>query len=380
MVRPTVQLTFVDAGEMYVMWRWEHAPGEPHVDLQARAHVTGVLAELDRALPSPLPGESTGDALARALAGGPLTDPDRERDLSRRLADALIPPALAARLTTAEDRVHLRIQPSPSTARVPWEALRLGDGGRLVHRCDVSVLVPATVRNAPGRRVSPWDPGGPVVAVLDPVVPDLGPVLGQDERARVADEIGAVHADLDRDRLERALDGAARLLYVGHVTTAGHGLDARLHLSCGPATTGRAALLGTHRPLTAGDLVLGHRPHDPTPWRFPNRVAMVACESGADARFAEPTGLVTAMVNGGAEYVTSTRWVLPTDAGLARHGFAPAVTGVIVAVHTAHGSADPVAALGAWQRDLAARWDDTGDRACSPVLWGAFSTAYAPNL
>lgn len=404
--RPAVQLKYVDAGPLHLTWRWEHAPEEPRIAGLPRAMVRGPLDALARALPSPLPGETTEQALDRSLRGGPLLDPAREQALAEDLARVLFPAPLAAELNELLGRgvrPHLRIQPSPSTARVPWEALRLSAAERLVHVCDVSLLPPATVRNARGRRVSPWRPDGPVVGVLDPRVPGfadasplgsvLGPVGAGSALAALADALGPrlVPAgptafrrdDLDRDTVERALADATRLLYVGHVTAADHGLGTRLHLCCGTGTAGRASPVGAHRPLTAADIALGHRPDRPRPWRLPNRVALVACESGGDARFAEPSGLVAAMVHGGAEYVTATRWVLPTDAGLAAlvPGLAAGATpfaDAVVAVNAAHESAAPVPELAAWQEERARRWDRSGDPADSPVLWGGFSTAWAP--
>jgi hypothetical protein len=136
-----------------------------------------------------------------------------------------------------------------------------------------------------------------------------------------------------------------------------------------------------HRPLTAADIVLGHRPGIPAPWRMPNRVALIACESGGEARFAEPVGLVAAALHTGAEYVTATRWTLPTDAGL--RAFGPtansettALPGAIIAVNTAHESADPVASLNHWQREKAVRWEAEGRLEDSPIIWAAFGTAY----
>lgn len=378
----TVQVKFVDADHLYVAWRWEHALGEPRVAVMDPAGLP--LAELAAALPSPLPGESVRDALDRALAG-PLLDRAREQALAEKLTQGLFPPVLAQELNgylSQGVRVHLRIQPAPSIAQVPWEALRLTSGERLVHLADVSVLVPASVRNAVGRQVSTWDSSGSVVGVLDPRVPGfaddsaLGSVLGPVSPA--LSSLGARSVpggfrrdDITRDVLEPLLASAGRFLYVGHVTTAAHGLDARLHLCCGAGTSGRADLIGAHRPLTAADIALGHG--SARPWRLPNRVALIACESGGDARFAEPSGLVAAMVHGGAEYVTSTRWTLPTDAVLPG-----AFSSAVVAVDEAHAGADPVAGLGSWQRAQADRWDREGDPAASPILWGAFSTAYAP--
>ena len=387
----TVQLKLVDAGDLYLSWRWEHEPATPRVQIIPRELVQGVLAEWTNAVPSPLPGESAGQALRRALTGGPLVDPERERELATRLASALVPQKLAVELNSwlAQGiRPHLRVQSSPSTALVPWEALRVDEGVRAVHDLDISVLPPATVANARVRRVSRFDPQGTVVGVLDPQVPGfpddsaLGPVLGDAPRELV-EAYGVRRDDLDRDHLEHALATAARFLYVGHVTTGDHGLDARLHLSCTVATTGRAAPLRAHRPLTAADIVLGHRPDGVRPWRVPARVALVACESGGDLRFAEPSGLVTAMVHGGAEHVTATRWTLPTDFGLRElvPGFpaTPVLGPTVLAIDAAHRAPDPVTALGEWQRAAASRWEKTGDVTCSPLVWAAFTTTWAPE-
>jgi hypothetical protein len=346
--------------------------------------VRDALDDWSRAVPSPLPGERADQALVRALAHGPLLDRARETELSGRLAGAVFPHQLGVELDSLVAqgiRPHLRVQPSPSTALVPWESLRVDDGERTVHSTDVSVLTPATVRNGAGRLVSPFSPQGTVVSVLDPKVPGfadtsaLGSVLGPD--SPLGDR-----ATVDRDQLERALATASRFLYVGHVTTGDHALDARLHLSCGADTTGRAATVGAHRPLTAADIALGHRPGTPKPWRIPNRVALVACESGGDTRFAEPTGLVAAMIHGGAEYTTATRWTLPTDAGL-RHLVpdfpeTPVLGPTVRAIDQAQSAPNPVAALCAWQRDQADLWERTGNPAHSPVVWAAFGTAWSP--
>ncbi|WP_447006957.1 CHAT domain-containing protein [Saccharothrix isguenensis] len=391
----TVQLKLVDAGDLYLSWRWEHEPDRPRVQLVPRENLQGVLDEWAAAVPSPLPGEDADRALRRSLTHGPLVDHARELDLSTRLFRALFPAALAVELNSwlAQGiRPHLRVQPSPSTASVPWEALRVDEGERAVHNLDISVLPPATVGNAAGRRVSRFDPRGTVVGVLDPKVPGfadssgLGSVLGPvtpELAARAFTPGGARRDDVDRDYLERALATAARFLYVGHVTTGDHGLDARMHLSCTADTAGRAAPLGAHRPLTAADIVLGHRPGPVRPWRIPNRVALVACESGGDLRFAEPSGLVTAMVHGGAEHVTATRWTLPTDEGLSRlvpdFPSTPVLAPTVVAIDAAHRAEHPVTALNDWQRAAATRWEETGDPTCSPLVWAAFTTTWAPG-
>jgi len=387
----TVQLKLVDAGDLYLQWRWEHEPAAPRVQVIPRELVQGVLDEWTAAVPSPLPGETAGQALRRALSDGPLVDPAREHNLATRLAGALVPGKLAIELNswlTQGIRPHLRVQPSPSTALVPWEALRIDDGVRAVHDLDISVLPPATVANAETHRVSRFDPQGTVVGVLDPKVPGfpddsaLGPVF-DDAPQELVEAYGVRRDDLDRDHLEHALTTAARFLYVGHVTTGDHGLDARLHLSCTADTTGRAAPLGAHRPLTAADIVLGHRPDKVRPWRVPARVALVACESGGDLRFAEPSGLVTAMVHGGAEHVTATRWTLPTDVGLRQlvrdFPATPVLGPTVLAIDAAHRAPNPVTALNEWQRAMANRWEETGDLTCSPLVWAAFTTTWAPE-
>ncbi|MGC7096842.1 CHAT domain-containing protein [Amycolatopsis lurida] len=389
-----VQLKLVDAGDLYYSWRWEHQPDEPRVIVVPRELVQDVLDEWAAAVPSPLPGENAGQALRRSLTHGPLADRDREIALAGRMAGALFPQRLAAELNALLEqgiRPHLRVQSSPSTALVPWEALRVDEGERTVHCADVSVLAPATVGNATGRRVPAFDPQGTVVGVLDPRVPGfadssaLGSVLGEVSAELAALATGGVRRDdADREYLEGALATASRFLYVGHVTTGEHGLDARLHLSCTAAAAGRAEPIGAHRPLTAADIALGHRPGPARPWRIPARVALVACESGGEVRFAEPSGLVAAMVRGGAEHVTATRWMLPADEGLRRlvpdFPPEPVLGPAVLAVDAAHRSPDPVRSLNEWQRDAANLWETTGEAIHSPLVWAAFSTTWAPPV
>ena len=391
--QPRVQLKFVDAGGLYLTWRWEHAPERPRALAMPRAVVQPALDELDDAVPSPKAGEDMRSALERAFAGA-LCDPEREAALSSKLAQALIPFAFAAEVNDLIERgirPHLRIQVSPSLGRVPWDALLVDEGRRLVHEADVSMLPPAGVRNAIGRRVSAYDSAGTVVAVLDPLVP--GDVLGRILRERPASPVAelvrrlgdrrrgtepAIVGTIVRGDLRDMLDDAARLLYVGHVSSSHHGLDVRLHLSDRADTPGRAEPIGAHRPLAASDLAFGS--DGAGPWRFPARVALIACESGADQRFAEPAGLVSAMVRHGAEHVTATRWTLPTDDGLSAVAGIdePVFASAVSAIDHAQEQPDPIDALGAWQCHQAARWTATGSIAHSPLMWGAFTATWAP--
>ncbi|MER5198247.1 hypothetical protein ACWD3J_31525 [Streptomyces sp. NPDC002755] len=254
---------------------------------------------------------------------------------------------------------------------------------------------------------------GAVVLVLDPRVPGfradspLGSVLGPpgsdpellsfvqrrlDAGAVVPSVAAPAEAfrrtDLDRDWLSGVLrEGARRLMYVGHVSGApvegGQSEDGTLHLCCGPESAGLAEPVRSHRPLSAKDLLLGTLPlrADGEPgariWPAPRRVALIGCESGGDLRFAESFGLATAMIHNGAELVTATRWVLPTN--LAFHRLAGASASVrplseaIVAVDSAHEHRDPVHALGRWQREQLDRWRSGGRIEHSPLLWAAMT-------
>src|SRR5690606_1293165 len=135
------------------------------------------------------------------------------------------------------------------------------------------VLLPASIRRSPARVASPARPGGPVVATVDPVVP--GGVAGREpvlrraeplveavlarhgDRLRGAPAEAPVHPRTSRAQLREHLTGAARFLYVGHVTAGAYALGTGLHLTDGPEAAGRAPLVdGVHRPLLASDIAL----------------------------------------------------------------------------------------------------------------------------
>jgi len=406
--QPVVRLRYVDGENLFVNWVWDHQLNSPRMVAFERASVTAALDELARALPTPMPGETGEDALRRALTDGVLLDPVREQQLAELLTSTLIPEWLALELNELEmagRRAHVRVQLSPSTAHVPWELLSTSEGARSIDMLDVSTLLPASLRNDPARVVSQWRPDSPVAAVLDPAVPgfnvasELGSVLGavteQSPLTEMVADLGdrlrpAVgepqeafrRRDVGRAALADAAQDAGRLLYVGHVTASTHALDARMHLSDAADAPGLTAPIGRHRPYSAADIALGTT--DLPALRAPNRVALIACDSGGDMRFAEPTGLIAAFTARGAEYVTATRWTLPTEAGLRR--FAPVLgdraegmlTDAILAVNEAHDAADPVAALVLWQRAQRRRWTETGDPRYSPIIWGTLTTSWAP--
>ena len=389
MVTPTVQVKYVDSNEggVWVTWRWEHKLTTPRAWMIPAQYVQGALAAFAQVSPNPMPGETADQALRRAWQVW--GDVEQEKRLAAALASSLIPGALAQELNqvlTSGQRPHVRIQPSRALGSIPWEALRIDEGERLVHCSEVSTLLPASIRNSP-QRVRPAI-GENAVRVVNPVIPgripNLGSVLREQEPLLERAFGHAERPHVSRAMLEEDLADAARLLYVGHVTTGAYGLDTRIHLTDGPEAAGRADVVaGLHRPLTAADIVEAG-------WEVPRRVALIACASGGETGFADPVGLVAALTLRGARIVTSARWTLPTDVGLewlqaqrlsgsATESSAPftAFAEMVVAVDAAHEQADPVAELNAWQRARADLWERTGDPAYSPLTWGALTTSVA---
>ncbi|MEU9919559.1 CHAT domain-containing protein [Streptomyces sp. NPDC051001] len=411
-----VQVRLADAGDLHMTWTWVrgaqgfgtgYAPG-PDVD------------EAVRALTAELPGGGA-EGMRRVFESGALATYEEERRLSRMLAEVLWPPGLTDQIRQVSahlGRPLMRIQPSPRVAQVPWELLAVdGDDSdvdvRLIDLVDIATTAPASLRRA-GTTATDQNPDSDaVVLVLDPRVPGfradspLGSVLGQpgsdpamlslvQRRLDAGTVVPSVatpaeafrRTDLDRDWLGEALrKGARRLMYVGHVSGApvegGQSEDVTLHLCCGPETTGMTEPARTHRPLSAKDLLLGTLPlrADGVPgahlWPAPPRVALIACESGGDLRFAESFGLATAMIHNGAHLVTATRWVLPTSFAFHRLAGLPQsvrpLTEAVVAVDAAHENHDPVRRLGAWQRQQLDRWRADRRIEHSPLLWAALT-------
>ncbi|WP_216899864.1 CHAT domain-containing protein [Nocardia alni] len=403
-----------DAGDHYVSWRWLDDTASAGVAAIPEAQVDDVVARVSASLPDP-----SANGIEYALTTGAFANYDTEHELAQALSRTLLPHGLAGQLYDLYIRgvrPHIRLQPSPRTAQIPWELLAPDPGLRLLDIADISQLAPAGLVHAPGRIARSWAQTRdlPVVAVLDPRVPGfradsaLGSVLGRmsahapltkrigrylpDNRLRpaVSDPVEAFRRD-DQDRawLGRTLRaGASRLLYVGHVTAAapesGRSENARLHLACTAETSGFVPPERTHRPLSAKDLILGTHTLDSEPrtgpelWPIPSRVALIACESGGDLRFGETLGLLAAMINGGAELVTAGRWALPTD--LAYQRFAGVNTDqhplqeTVCAIDTAHEHPDPISALMRWQRERLTAWRDECSVRDSPLLWAAFAT------
>jgi CHAT domain len=293
-------------------------------------------------------------------------------------------------------------------AQIPWQLADINehtDGHRLMELVDVLMAVPPNIVHSP-RTPAGWDSrrDNPPLLVLDPRVPGqrpdspLGSVLGRPSsqtplaehytelmrRRPVLPGVDGVvelfrRADADRAWLATLLAQApSRLMYVGHASSAdgdpnhaGRADRAALHLACAAAIPGDADAIGAHRPLTASDLISSGLP-------IPPRVALLACGSGGDYRFDEATGLVAAMILGGAQLVTATLWSLPTAAAYRQFAAAAGERGdpmadLVVAVDGAHEAVDAGCAVNRWQRAQMRRWRD-GDVAATPLYWGALVT------
>lgn len=425
--RPTLVLRFADVGvATYASLRVVGRPSSLVTWVVEEPILLAALDELAGALPDPQPSETTGDALARALGTGAFAAPATELMLAYRLGVLLLADE-AWRLLLAcvsAPRAVLFVSPSARLARIPWGLLalpamrpsaeellraraaamtaegtvpariswpaadpgRLTEGYRLMELVDVLMAVPPNIAHAP-RTAAGWHDRSdrPPLLVLDPRVPGqrpdspLGSVLGRPSpdsavvrhfaalrsRRPVLPAVDAAvglfrRTDADRRWLAALLDQRpSRLLFVGHASAA----------EDGAGRADRAALhLADHRPLTASDVIALRLP-------MPPRVALLACASGGDYRFDEATGLVAAMVLGGAQLVTATLWSLPTTAGYTRFTARAGdpMAGVIRAVDDAHTGPDAGCAVNRWQREQMRRWRD-GDLTASPVYWAALVT------
>jgi hypothetical protein len=391
-VAVTLVLRYADVGvATYASLRLVGEPARTVTWVVHEPDLVAALTELSTALPDPVASETRRDAVERAVASGPFAKPATELAVARTLGSLLAPEAwqLLTDCVTSP-RAALFVSPSARLARVPWGLLAMpnDDGFRLMELADVLMAAPPNIVNS-ARSAADW--GGrrdhPPLLILDPRVPGqrpdsaLGSVLGRPsaetplaqhfaglmrQRAVLPEVAGAVElfrrTDADRLWLGRQLGGQpSRLLYVGHATAAdgdiGHADRAALHFA-------------DEKPLTASDLMSAKLP-------MPPRIAMIACASGGDYQFDEATGLVAAMILGGAQLVTATLWSLPTAAGYRQ--FAPAagdhdpMAEAIIAVDRAHEEQDAGRAVNTWQRTQMRRWRD-GNIDASPLYWAALAT------
>lgn len=389
---PDLVLRFADVGvATYASLRVVGHPAQTVTWVVEDARVGEALDGLAGALPEPAAGESIAEAVERALVAGPLATPDAERALARRLGSLLMsePAWQLVRGHASAPGTALFISPSARLARVPWGLLAMPGGAedhRLLELVDVLMAIPPNIVNAPrphtdwtGRRARP------PLLILDPRVPGqradsvLGSVLGRPAsdnslvrhfsdlvgRREVLPTVGTAtelfrRTDADRDWFAAMLAREpSRLLYVGHAST---GVD----------RSGRADQSALHLaepgPLTAATIMAQRMP-------VPPRVALLACASGGDYRFDEATGLVAAMILGGAQLVTATLWSLPTTAAYRRFvgGGTDPMGELVTAVDRAHDDDEGSRAVHRWQRDRLRQWR-SGDAAANPLYGGALVT------
>jgi hypothetical protein len=392
-VAVTLVLRFADVGiATYASLRVVGQPARTVTWAVQESDLVAALDQLATALPDPRESETRRDAVERSIAAGPFAAPATELAIARILGAQLLAPAAWQLLTdcVASPRAALFVSPSARLARVPWGLLAMpnDDGYRLMELADVLMAAPSNIVHAE-RTPADWDDrrDGPALLILDPRVPgqrpdsDLGSVLGRPApetplaqhftelmgRRKILPDVSSAvelfrRTDADRPWLARQLDRQpSRLLFVGHATAAdgdiGHADRAALHLA-------------DEHALTAADLMSAKLP-------MPPRIAMMACASGGDYQFDEATGLVAAMILGGAQLVTATLWSLPTTAGYRQ--FAPAaddhdpMAEAIIAVDCSHEDPDAGRAVNRWQREQMRRWRD-GDTSASPLYWAALTT------
>jgi len=349
------------------------------------ASLEPVLNRLLEALPTPLAGETSGNA-DRARKGA-LAKPETALDLLSELG-ALIIPATLRHLALASaatgQPLSLVVAPASPLGRVPFGLLGLGKPGtHLAHGAIIQLGLPAALleqvrlrQPAPcnGQVLSVIDPCGqetesPDTQVAEPAedktlsllgrgqLQEMGvtrwawlqhsPVLSRnehlDELATVTDQ--AKQATISELNKALRTTSAGVLAYIGHVR---HGSDDA------PAN---ASLVLDDDDLLARDLLYPgkHR------WPMPPRVALLGCGSGG-AQAPEWLGLAPAAVWAGAEVVAATAWDLIGDAETWH--LADEVVSILVQ------SPDPAAE---WRQRLIghlAAWTTHVD-APSPLSWGA---------
>lgn len=304
-----------------------------------------------------------------------LAQPATERILAVTLGRSLLPTRLrAALLALAEDeeRPMVTIATRGWPALVAWPALALDDSGmpRLIARARVVAEAPPALLSGRARVA---DPGpGPCLSVIDP-----GPVTGEPSQlypggypptlltAFQAHDLigpGGVGASPQECAELLASQGWGRFIFAGHVRAGSEQAPALAALAF--ASESRV------RWLSAREWIA-----NPGRWPMPERVALIGCASSDEAP-REQSGLTLAAINAGARLVVTTRWPLPV-----RHNAdgvdGDVLTPLIMAVHEALASPQPLETLRRWQAVQATQWAQTRDPAASPLLWGALTVTVA---
>lgn len=314
-------------------------------------------------------------------------------------------------------------------------------GAILSRDADPTVAHPSweKVKDAPALYlIQPWNPqiSGPGVLSSDSLrewderVSKRGARGLAPEGSKGADRIWLSSALRHDDK--KAEQGNNRrlshLLYVGHMT--GDGMSSRLQLADDACVFGRSPVDAVGcRWFSADDLIHGTwkwgdytahqqyqhretgagidvgtrwpsgvevaRPADSlTPfdapeekhglilWPMPPRVGLVACQSGTEPRQLEPFGMVTAILEAGAELVMATRWTMLTDLFFQRVSQDPNVRpffDLSVVVDECLQAEDPVRAMNEWKRERLRQWRKQPTEADSPLTWAGLTAFRAPD-
>lgn len=276
------------------------------------------------------------------------------------LSQALLGDGLLADLReTREGRRKLVLAPRPSLADVPWPMLPLCDPAgtdqpnalpRLIDAADLTIGLPAAL--VARQRPPATAPVGGVLAVLDPVGD-----LSHARRLRVhAHRLGwGACEPATPASVRAALRGPVELLILGAHVRPGT-----------PDDPAAAALLladdrGGVTELTVRELGAGSAP----------RVCVIlGCDGSGGTVGEEWTGIATALIWAGAEWVITSTWPTIEDP------YTAACDSELIAAVQAMG---PRAGLWSWQRGLLERWrQQPEDSACSPYRWAGTVVCGAP--
>jgi hypothetical protein len=308
-----------------------------------------LVARLQRTVPPRLRARTTVRPSARALD-------DTLWPLSR----ALLGDALLAELRQPQrGRRNLVIAPPPSLADVPWPLLPLSDPAdgalaqqlpRLIDAAEITIGLPAALVSH--RRLPAHRPTGGVLAVLDPIgdLPHARHLPVDAHRLGWGAEQPATPANL-RAALAQPVE---LLILAAHVRPGVPDDPAAAALLLADGAGGVAEL--TVRELGAVTA--------------PAVCVILGCDGSGGTVGEEWTGIATALIWAGAEWVITSTWPTIEDSHTA------AGDSELIAAVQAMG---PRAGLWSWQRRLLERWRaQPGDPGSSPYRWAGTVVCGAP--
>lgn len=391
-------------GQLY--WSWEWPDGDGGFVAPDSGRLSAALGHLASALPQP------GKPLD--CADGAFGSLESERSLAGELGALLLHPELVAQLRVklpadGVPTVLIQILPSISCARVPWEILSTDPSGdrdeRLIELADVVIMAPLLTRDGlPQYRHPSWPlrARNPPVYLIDPshgrrsfgVLADGQAEMWRDRVSKsnaVSPEFAVQSSQATPANVGAALETEphpSRFFYLGHV-------------EADDAEPTRTSMLvrderGQTRRFSSLEWMVEFGTRQGTDgaeaeiaadsWPMPPRAALIACVSGADFAQIEPFGLVTAILELGAELVTATRWTMLTDTAFVElRSTKRPFNDLALAIDELHSSDDPIHGLSEWQRARLNDWrqlsqhgaaPDIGD---SPLTWAAVTNFYAPD-